>query len=697
MDSIKPAILVKTHIKKVNPMPTRLVIASIAVIAMITTSCGGGGNSTRVADATPSPAPPSGLLIPPSSDDQLLGSVRDGFTQTADKNVLRVADMAGDSPEVSAVADNSFSTTYTLESSVDEHDVVKYDGKHLFITPSRGMDCCMVIDDTAAPEIAAADAMPEPSTSDGRSIRIFATNPSDGGASQVSSIDLSDYLSLEGLYVSESQLVAIGSSGYWGGYGDSFSRSANWASQTTALYLYDIADISAPKQQLTIEFDGGLVNSRKKGDMVYLVARHTPEIEGFVYYPNDQQALENESLLAEIELADIVPNIVIDGAIRPLVAVEDCLIVDTEHPLSPVSNGVPTMTVLVAINLVDRQVARARCYLEPTNGIYVSENAIYLSQIDYSEAPAEPSSRTLVHRFELSPDMPYQGSGAADGALHLSGSNDFRISEHEGYLRLMTSQVNPDNADDNIEHTLTILALNADDIELDVVATLPNAQRPQAIGKPNEQLYGARFMGEVLYLVTFERIDPLYVIDLSTPTDPLIAGELTVTGFSDFLHAVNDDLLMGLGQDENGLVKLELFNVADMAAPYSLGGISLGESRGATWGYSEARYNRHAFTYLTINDSQDRFLVPATLSFNSADADYRQEDSLYLFELNSKDNAALASIDMIGKITAKQQGWRRGTTRSIIHDDAVYFIDLGAESTVWSALWSNPSDQKGPL
>ena len=155
-------------------------------------------------------------------------------------------------------------------------------------------------DDTAAPEIAAADAMPEPSTSDGRSIRIFATNPSDGGASQVSSIDLSDHLSLEGLYVSESQLVAIGSSGYWGGYGDSFSRSANWASQTTALYLYDIADISAPKPQLTIEFDGGLVNSRKKGDMVYLVARHTPEIEGFVYYPNDQQALENERLLAEI-------------------------------------------------------------------------------------------------------------------------------------------------------------------------------------------------------------------------------------------------------------------------------------------------------------------------------------------------------------------------------------------------------------
>jgi len=145
------------------------------------------------------------------------------------------------------------------------------------------------------------------------------------------------------------------------------------------------------------------------------------------------------------------------------------------------------------------------------------------------------------------------------------------------------------------------------------------------------------------------------------------------------------------------LVKLELFNVADMTAPYSLGGISLGEGQGATGGYSEARYNRHAFTYLKINDSQDRFLVPATLSFNSADNDYRAEDNLYLFELNSKDNPALASIDMVGKITAKRPSWLRGTQRSIIHNDAVYFIDLGVDNSVWSALWSNPSDQKGPL
>jgi uncharacterized secreted protein with C-terminal beta-propeller domain len=383
----------------------------------------------------------------------------------------------------------------------------------------------------------------------------------------------------------------------------------------------------------------------------------------------------------------------IDGVSSPLVNVGDCLIADSEHELSPAVNGYPTMTILIAVDLVDRSIAKARCYLEPTDGIYVSQNAIYLSQIDYDDSLIEPSSRTIIHRFELTKNLVYQGSGAAKGSLYLSGDRDFRINEHDGYLRLVTTQRTGDSSD-TVDHKLSILKLNTQDVELDLVSTLPNSERPEAIGKPNEALYGVRFMGDALYLVTFERIDPLYVVDLSQPTDPMIAGELMVTGFSDFLHAVNDDLLMGLGQDENGLVKLELFNVADMTAPYSLGGISLGESEGASWGYSEARYNRHAFTYQAIDASKDRFLIPATISFYSAEMGYQEDSRLYMFEINSKENAALASIDEIGRISAGREWWQSNLMRSVIHDDAVYYVNGKA---VWSALWTNPTEQKGPL
>ena len=48
------------------------------------------------------------------------------------------------------------------------------------------------------------------------------------------------------------------------------------------------------------------------------------------------------------------------------------------------------------------------------------------------------------------------------------------------------------------------------------------------------------------YLVTFDETGPLHILDLSDPTDPLIAGELNVLEFSGFLHPVSDNLLLDL-------------------------------------------------------------------------------------------------------------------------------------------------------
>ena len=198
-------------------------------------------------------------------------------------------------------------------------------------------------------------------------------------------------------------------------------------------------------------------------------------------------------------------------------------------------------------------------------------------------------------------------------------------------------------------------------------------------------------MGDKVYMVTFERIDPLYAIDLADPTDPKIAGELTVTGFSDFLHPVNNELLLGLGEGEDGLVKLELFNIADINAPYSLGARSI--EVGATWSYSEARYNRHAFTYQVIDDGTDRFTIPVSLSLNDEIYGYTQHERLYLFEINGKDNSVNASLYQVGHIDASDNQWWDDRHRAVIHDDAVFFIN---GTLVWSTLWTDPSLQNGP-
>jgi uncharacterized secreted protein with C-terminal beta-propeller domain len=676
-----------------------LIAASIALA-----SCGGSGTDSSTTP-TPTPNPvdepvATGLLIPIENQEQLVQSFRQGFDEIIEPTAQ--VDFATDAPLAEAISGDSassrsFTTTYTLVKSIDEHDAVKYDGSHLFIAPSRSMDCCF-IDEPFILEgdmMIASDALMAPeeglTESDEHSIRILATDPEQAGASQVGSIAIDSNRSIEGLYIDNTQLVSINSSGWWGLYGDAFISPRTWQGQSTGLEVYDISDTANPTLDWQVEIEGGFISSRKKGDTVYLVARHTPRAEGLHYYPTDDEMLsENQTTLNALSIEDILPKISINGTESPLLSATDCSIADAEHSSSPTASYTPTMTLLIAIDLASGEsseptLAQAVCYMEPTSGIYVSENAFYLTQADYNNA----ETRTFVHKYAIGEEISYAGSGVVDGTISGS-SSDFRINEYADHLRLVTTEFTDDSVD-RLDHQLFVLKQSETAAELDIVATLPNEQRPNEIGKPNEDLYGVRFLGDTLYLVTFERTDPLYVLDLSDATDPMIAGELSVPGFSDFLHPVNDQLLLGLGQDENRAVKLELFNVANIESPYSLGTVTLAPE--ASWSRSEARYNHHAFTYQAISESTDRFSIPLSLGLSDESEGYREEDRLYLFEIDSKDAPELSSIIEVGHIRAKSQWWN-SLQRAVFDGDAVYFIN---GSSVWSTLWTNPTEQNGPL
>jgi len=95
--------------------------------------------------------------------------------------------------------------------------------------------------------------------------------------------------------------------------------------------------------------------------------------------------------------------------------------------------------------------------------------------------------------------------------------------------------------------------------------------------------------------VTFRRVDPLFVLDLSDPTAPALVGELKVPGYSTYLHPVGDDRLLaiGYGGDDNGLsgdMQLSLFDVGDLANPTLLSTLPL-------VGWSEAAFDPHGFLY----------------------------------------------------------------------------------------------------
>ena len=120
----------------------------------------------------------------------------------------------------------------------------------------------------------------------------------------------------------------------------------------------------------------------------------------------------------------------------------------------------------------------------------------------------------------LSGGLAYAGSGRVDGLCFWAGKTTFRISAAGDNLRLVTTQRTNDS-NDSLDHSLYVLQLDATDKKLNTVGQLPNSARPDEIGKPNG-LYGVRFVGNRAYLVTFERTDPLYTIDLNDPPPILI-------------------------------------------------------------------------------------------------------------------------------------------------------------------------------
>jgi hypothetical protein len=126
----------------------------------------------------------------------------------------------------------------------------------------------------------------------------------------------------------------------------------------------------------------------------------------------------------------------------------------------------------------------------------------------------------------------------------------------------------------------------------------------------NENLMSARFAGDKAYVVTFRRTDPLFVVDLSNASNPVIAGHLEVPGFSTHIEPIGDKLFT-IGFD-GGKVAASIFDVSDPANPVisAKGRIILD----GTWGYSAATYNDKA---LKVLPQDGLALIPYTSFDNS--------------------------------------------------------------------------------
>ncbi len=142
-----------------------------------------------------------------------------------------------------------------------------------------------------------------------------------------------------------------------------------------------------------------------------------------------------------------------------------------------------------------------------------------------------------------------------------------------------------------------------------------DASRPVRLGGAQvgfgESLFATRFDGDKAYIVTYRRIDPLWIVDLSDPTNPQVRGELEVPGWSTYMQPLGDRLLTIGVDDQNGWkVAVSLFDVSNPGSPSLLSRVPLGDH----YSWSEANHDEKAFGFLK---QENLILVP----FEGSDAE----------------------------------------------------------------------------
>jgi uncharacterized secreted protein with C-terminal beta-propeller domain len=215
------------------------------------------------------------------------------------------------------------------------------------------------------------------------------------------------------------------------------------------------------------------------------------------------------------------------------------------------------------------------------------------------EEIAKEMEKTMIHKISISgSNIEYKASGDAPGYV----LNQFSMDEYNDNFRIATTTGNL--WEGNSANHLYVL-----DSDLKIIGKVEDLAK-------GEKIYSARFLGNRAYIVTFKKIDPLFVIDLSVPQDPKVLGYLKVTGFSDYLHPYDENHIIGVGKEAVGGneqfawyqgMKISLFDVSDVENPKEIGKVTIGD-RGTD---SQALYDHKAFLF---DKEKNLLVIPISLA-----------------------------------------------------------------------------------
>ena len=369
-----------------------------------------------------------------------------------------------------------------------------------------------------------------------------------------------------------------------------------WKPRTTIVEV-DITDPSQPLQVASMVIEGRYVSARVVDGIARIVVSSTPTDLPFVT-PQSPSAEEvatkaNRQAIVETTISNWVPSYVFETKGKD---VEEGQLIQCEkvsHP--PKFSGFTSLSVLDIDLNSDMEPPEAVAVLTEGENVYASPENLFISTTDYPEAISfdqenlqrseEPQYLTSIHQFSLGASEKTEYRSSIDLEGHLL--NQFAMSEHEGHLRVATTSGSPWGFDEMNESKVTVIALRE--------GGMTQVGQVGGMGK-GERIFAVRFLEDLGYIVTFRQTDPFYTLDLAIPEDPKVKGELKITGYSGYLHPIEQNLVMGVGQEatEDGVTtgtKVALYDVENLENPRALD----------TWlpggGRSSAEWDHRAFLW----------------------------------------------------------------------------------------------------
>lgn len=448
----------------------------------------------------------------------------DGIPEAEEENAVNTA--GSGSPYDDSSAEKDYSDTNNQVEGVQEADIIKTDGEYIYAAVDG--DVYLLRENGGNPEILSKIEKKAGTELDEK----------DGAH------EAEEYVN--NIYVTETRLVLMKYTVDYSTYEDAVAEDVAIAGcyvgqGTYTAAVYDIADRSHPVLLNELGQSGTLISSRMVGDILYLVYSY--------YVPGEIDEADPSTYVPALYLGDAKTD----------VAAGDIMLL-----------GEPGAAQYLTVSSIDvgspAEFLDTQSILGCGSDIYCNSETLVVALTTMEETNDVSKDKTELFRFSLKDGaVTMESQGSVPGYV----LNQFSMDEYNGYFRIVTTENVTHYFNEggiaSAEQEKTRNHLFVLDESMNIVGSIEDLAR-------GESIYSARFMGDTGYFVTYRQVDPLFTVDLSTPSEPKILSELKVPGFSNYLHPFGDGLLLGFGQnsdEESGEIqglKLSMFDTSDPAA-----------------------------------------------------------------------------------------------------------------------------------